>query len=143
MDERIGMTMRQVPVRSVLAIDFHHAQRPVLIGQTANLGCHNDPTPTTRPWGVHGNPNHVCGEPSAPTAAICFECESRREIRWWNFSEAPSVVGRYTQASARSAHLGYDAGVDHVAYYRDGSDGRPCLEDGPDRLGAKRSEVRA
>jgi hypothetical protein len=38
LDERVGMTVRQMPFRSFLAIDFRYAQRPVLVGQATNLG---------------------------------------------------------------------------------------------------------
>lgn len=37
MDERVGM-MHQLPFGAVIAIDLGDAERPVLIGQAANLG---------------------------------------------------------------------------------------------------------
>src|SRR5690349_9894373 len=38
MDERVGMTMHQLPFRAVFAVDLGYAERPVLVGQAANLG---------------------------------------------------------------------------------------------------------
>src|SRR5215213_3125118 len=38
MDERVGMTMHQLPFRVVLAVDLRYAERPVLVRQAANLG---------------------------------------------------------------------------------------------------------
>ena len=38
MDERIGMTMHQLPLRAVIAIDLGYSERPGLVGQAANLG---------------------------------------------------------------------------------------------------------
>ena len=38
MDERVGMTMHQLPFRAVIAVDLGYAERPILVGQSANLG---------------------------------------------------------------------------------------------------------
>jgi hypothetical protein len=38
MDERVGVTMRQLPFRSILSIDLGYAERPILPGQAADFG---------------------------------------------------------------------------------------------------------
>ena len=38
MDERVGITMHQLPLRAAIAMDLGCSERPVLVGQAANLG---------------------------------------------------------------------------------------------------------
>ena len=38
MDERVGMTMHQLPFSAVIAIDLGYSERPVLVLQAANFG---------------------------------------------------------------------------------------------------------
>ncbi len=95
--ERISMTMRQLPVRAVLAIHLGYAERPILLGkpptrQRRTKGVATQAAPTG--WSRIGRPRSPkCGQgfgefplhrgPRVPTACAC-----QRER-----GEEPSVAG--------------------------------------------------